>query len=115
MKSKASLFLMEQLVMVLVFALAAALCLGVFVRANEISSETARRDKAVIIAQNAAQMLKTTGDPELVRQRVDSGEFVLEIQNENSEISGLRQAKIIVFYENREVFFLRTGWQEVEQ
>ena len=115
MKSKASLFLMEQLVMVLVFALAAALCLGVFVRANEISSETARRDKAVIIAQNAAQMLKTTGDPELVRQRVDSGEFVLEIQNENSEISGLRQAKIIVFYKNREVFFLRTGWQEVER
>ena len=48
MKSKASLFLMEQLVMVLIFALAAVLCLGIFVRANKISSETARRDKAVI-------------------------------------------------------------------
>lgn len=113
MKSKASLFLMEQLVMVLVFALAAALCLGVFVRANEISSETARRDEAVIIAQNAAQMLKVTGDPELTRQRVDSGEFMLEIQKENYEVPGLCQAKIVVLYENREVFSLRTGWQEV--
>lgn len=113
MKSKASLFLMEQLVMVLIFALAAALCLGIFVRANKISSETARRDEAVIIAQNVAQMLKATGDPELVRQRVDSGEFTLEIQKENSEIPGLCQAKIVVLYENREVFSLRTGWQEV--
>lgn len=115
MKSKASLFLMEQLVMVLIFALAAVLCLGIFVRANKISSETARRDKAVIIAQNAAQMLKKTGDPELTQQRVDSGEFMLEIQKENSEFPGLCQAKIIVFYESQEVFSLRTGWQEVGQ
>lgn len=115
MKSKASLFLMEQLVMVLVFALAAALCLGVFARANEISSATARRDEAAIIAQNAAQMLKNTGDPEWVRQRVDSGEFTLEIHKENSELPGLRQAKIVVLYDNREVFSLQTGWQEVGQ
>lgn len=115
MKSKASLFLMEQLVMVLVFALAAALCMSIFVRANEISSETARRDEAVIIAQNAAQILKNTGDPELTQQRVDSGEFMLEIQKENSEFPGLCQAKIIVFYESQEVFSLRTGWQEVGQ
>lgn len=113
MKSKASLFLMEQLVMVLIFALAAALCLGIFVRANKISSETARRDEAVIIAQNAAQILKNTGDPELVRQRVDSGGFTLEVQNEDSGVPGLCQAKIIVFYENREMFSLQTGWQEV--
>ena len=39
MKSKASLLLMEQLVMVLVFALAAALCLQVFLRADQISTE----------------------------------------------------------------------------
>ena len=72
-------------------------------------------DKAVIIAQNAAQMLKKTGDPELTQQRVDSGEFMLEIQKENSEFPGLCQAKIIVFYESQEVFSLRTGWQEVGQ
>jgi hypothetical protein len=85
------------------------------VRANKISSETARLDEAMIIAQNAAQMLKKTGDPELTQQGVDSGEFMLEIQKENSEFPGLCQAKIIVFYESQEVFSLRTGWQEVGQ
>lgn len=114
MKSKASLFLMEQLVMLLVFALAAALCLNVFARAEEMSLQTARRDEAVLLAQNAAQMLQTTGDPELAQQ-TPSGEFTLEIQEETSEVKGLCQARIVVFYENSEVFSLRTGWQEVEQ
>ena len=66
MRSKASLFLMEQLVMLLVFALAAALCLGVFVRADRISEETHQRDQAVILACNAAELLKSIGDPEKV-------------------------------------------------
>lgn len=112
MKSKATLFLMEQLVMLLVFALAAALCLNVFARANEISLQTARRDEAVTIAQNAAEMLKYSGDPELA-QAVAEGGFTLEIREEASGIPGLRQAEIIVIYEDREIFSLRTGWQEV--
>ena len=58
MKSKATLFLMEQLVMILVFALAAALCLGVFARADAMSRQLARRDEAVILARNAAELLK---------------------------------------------------------
>ena len=62
MKSKATLVLMEQLVMLLVFALAAALCLNVFARADEISKQTARRDEAVLIAQNAAEILKSGTD-----------------------------------------------------
>lgn len=113
MKSKASLFLMEQLVMVLVFALAAALCIQVFVKAGEISDETARRDEAVIIARNAAQMLKACGDPETVKEMVDSGVYTLQIQEEDSGISGLKQANIVVYYEDSPQFFLRTGWQGV--
>ena len=58
MRSKAPLVLMEQLVMVLVFALAAAVCLRLFVGAENIAQETARRDEAVIVAQNAAELLK---------------------------------------------------------
>ena len=42
MKNRTSLVLMEQLVMVLVFALAAAVCLTVFAEADRISRETAR-------------------------------------------------------------------------
>ena len=58
MKHKTSLLLMEQLVMILVFAVAAALCLQVFVRSRDISGETARRDTAVVLARNAAELLK---------------------------------------------------------
>lgn len=112
MRSKASLFLIEQLVMLLVFALAAALCLNVFARANEISLQTASRDEAVTIAQNAAELLKHSGDPALAQMAAEDG-FTLEIREEASGISGLRQAKIIVRYEGSEVFSLQTGWQEV--
>lgn len=58
MKNKASLLLMEQLVMILVFALCAALCLQCFVAADEISRETALRDRAVLLAQNTAECMK---------------------------------------------------------
>ena len=61
MKSKAPLALMEQLVMVLVFALAAALCLQVFVLSDQMSRRGAVRDQAVVRVQNAAEMLKSCG------------------------------------------------------
>lgn len=114
MKSKATLFLMEQLVMLLVFALAAALCLGIFVRADRISAETKERDEAVILACNAAEMLKSEKDPQEVLKEIEKGGFALEIQEEESGVSGLGQARIVVFSQNREVFSLQTGWQEVE-
>ena len=58
MKSKAPLALMEQLVMVLVFALAAALCVQVFVLSGQTSRRNESRDRAVVEAQNAAEVLK---------------------------------------------------------
>ena len=67
MKSRISLVLMEQLVMVLVFALAAALCVRVFVRADQISRETEQRDLAVSLVQNVAEAVKhCNGDLEHV-------------------------------------------------
>ena len=55
MKSKAPLSLMEQLIMLLVFALAAALCLQVFVLSAQISRRCKATDHAVTAAQNAAE------------------------------------------------------------
>ena len=60
MKNKAPLALMEQLVMVLVFALAAALCLQVFVFADRVSRRCEAEDYAVRVAQSAAEVLKST-------------------------------------------------------
>ena len=59
MRSKVPLALMEQLVMVLVFALAAALCVQVFVLSDRTSRRNEARDRAVLEAQNAAEELKS--------------------------------------------------------
>ena len=58
MNSKSTLVLMEQLVMILVFALAAALCLKAFVWADRASRDNELRTQAVFLAQNAAETVK---------------------------------------------------------
>ena len=110
MKSKASLLLMEQLVMLLVFALAAALCLQAFAKAEVISAETARRDRAVVLARNAAELLKA-GEREAVGELGGEG-YRLEVVPQSSGQPGLAQAEIQVFFEEVPVFSLVTGWQE---
>ena len=61
MKNKAPLALMEQLVMLLVFALAAALCLQIFVFSRQLSDYCGMRSHGITVAQNAAELLKSTG------------------------------------------------------
>lgn len=58
MKNKAPLPLMEQLIMILVFALTAALCLRGFSLANQMSRRQQARQEAVLLAQNTAECLK---------------------------------------------------------
>ena len=106
-----SLVLMEQLIMILIFALATALCLRLFVRADAISLENARQDNAVLAAQNAAELLKSG---------VEAGdiscdeEFSLDIRMEDSGIPGLAQAEITVYSieEIEPLYTLTVGWQE---
>lgn len=115
MKSRATLVLMEQLIMVLVFSLAAALCLGIFVHGQTVSWDAVRQDEAVILAQNAAQVLKAAGDPSAVEDIVDPGGYTLDIREQVSPVPGLRQAEIRVLWEGRELFSLTAGWQEVAE
>ena len=61
MRSRSPLTLMEQLVMILVFALAAALCLQVFVFADQTSERNEKTDQAVLLCQNAAEAIKAAG------------------------------------------------------
>jgi type II secretory pathway pseudopilin PulG len=56
---------MEQTIMVLVFALAAALCLRVFVWSDLRSLRNEARDQALLQVENAAELLKSgQGQPE---------------------------------------------------
>lgn len=128
MKSRASLVLMEQLVMILVFALSAALCLGLFVRADILSRETALQDQAVIHAQNGAETIKACrGDLDRASQLLGgkgSGDtltvpcdgLTMQIKLVSSEVPGLGMAEITVTNaeESQPIFSLTTGWQEVE-
>lgn len=61
MRSKAPLALMEQVIMVLVFALAAALCLRCFVWADQRSRRDEARDRAIVEAQSMAEVVKSAG------------------------------------------------------
>lgn len=58
MKSKSPLSLIEQLLMLLVFAIAAAVCVRAFVWADDRSEYNARRAEAAISVQSAADTVK---------------------------------------------------------
>lgn len=58
MRSKTPLALMEQVIMVLVFALAAALCMRAFVLSGSISRTCEERDRALPAVQTVAETLK---------------------------------------------------------
>ena len=59
-RSKSPLALMEQVIMVLVFALAAAICVEAFVKARTMSIQSRTRDRAVEICESAAEEYKAT-------------------------------------------------------
>ena len=58
MKEKTALTLMEQAIMLLILAVAAALCLQAFVWADAHSRENSDRDRALTQLQSAAEVLK---------------------------------------------------------
>ena len=58
MKSKAPLMLMEQMILLTVFALVAALCVQAFVKSDEISTTSESRDQAVICVQSIAELVR---------------------------------------------------------
>ncbi|MBE6598237.1 MAG: hypothetical protein E7638_02205 [Ruminococcaceae bacterium] len=59
MKRKELLLLMELLVMVLVFSIAAAVCLKTFSAADQKRLEAYNRDRAVLESRNAAEILQS--------------------------------------------------------
>lgn len=125
MKNRTSLLLMEQLVMVLAFAIAAAVCLRLFGAAWQINRQTELRSEAAVLAQNGAEAVKgCQGDLEKAGMILDGetnggvltvsdGELVMQIIRLPDSIPGLGQGEIRVMQEQEELFFLAVSWQEV--
>ena len=59
MKNRTALILVELAVMLVVFALAAAACIGIFAWAQDASLESVQRDRAYLQLQTAAEVLKS--------------------------------------------------------
>lgn len=129
MKNRTSLFLMELLVMVLVFAIAGAVCLQGLVRADTMSRDIQLRDRAAIFCQNGAQTLKVCRSLPAAAEELgaslqenrwiafretEEGLLRLEIAPRTAPVPGMGQAEVTVFSgEGEEVLFsLTVGWQE---
>ncbi len=68
-KSRTPLVLMEQLVMILIFALAAVLCVQAFTTARKISLESERDDYISLTAENLTEIAKAEkGDLALIKK-----------------------------------------------
>lgn len=135
MKSKAPLALIELAIMLLVFALAAVLCLRAFVWAETASKENLERDQALVQAQSAAEVLKAcTGDPDAAMELYGGGKegqtwtvWYDEAWNQTAQAARYRlvavpvqtglaylgMANIQVFREETCLAQLDVAWQEV--
>lgn len=112
--SKTPLFLMELIIMLLVFSVSAAICLQVFSGAKKISDESRKLDIAVMQAQTVAECWKASyGDLEETAERMgvvaernrfviydDDSELYIEAVSENTTLD------ITIFSEETEVFSL---------
>ena len=133
MKSKAPLALMEQMVMLLVFALAAALCLQAFVQSDRLSRESEARDHAAVLCQSVAETIRHNGGnleaaaaqlavlPFEVHYTEDWGlsdtreyAYCLRAEEVDSGLPGLGQARVEVVETaaGEPLFDLTISWQK---
>lgn len=137
MRNRASLVLIEQMILLLVFALAAVLCLRIFLRADLSSDAGAAKDKALVQAQSAAEVLKACGgDFEAAAEILggdwdgavwvvffdgrwtvtDEGQqaaYILRVSPEESGLKYLGCADVGVFQGEECLASLNAAWQEV--
>jgi hypothetical protein len=136
MKNKVPLALLEQVIMILIFALTAAFCLQGFVLSDRISRQQEMQTQAVLIAQNTAETLKnTSGDFSKSASHLggitteetwiipydgswqpllslDTATYILEVTRLNSSNPKLGSAQIQVLNAEDILFEIITAWQE---
>lgn len=120
MKSKSVLIMLELLIMIFVFLFISAVCFRVFVASDRISHESSVRDGAVILAQNAGEILKATNGNisavnEYLSKNIQNGKYDVKIAEIDDSQTLLGKARITVNYENDEVLSITVCWQEVQE
>lgn len=72
---KTGLFLMELIIAILFFSLAAAICIQLFVKSHMISERSIALNHSILLAQNTAEIFyATNGNPEKMASLLGCGE-----------------------------------------
>ncbi|MFW5629248.1 MAG: hypothetical protein ACOCNB_00470 [Acetivibrio ethanolgignens] len=119
-KERSFLVLMEQLVMLFVFALAAGICLQAFVKANDISIHTGQLRNAVSLAQTGAELLKSShGDWDEADRLLKAQGYPSEKEDEQLIVvqddltMKISRKGVEIYNEAGEAIYeLEVGWQE---
>lgn len=125
MKNKASLTLIEQVMMLLVLTVAAAVCLQIFVNAAAMAKRSDLQDRALQQAQSCGEVLKSTaGDLEeaalILGGTVKEG--VLHLSAEDITVTAektpgnnplLGIATVSVYSGDAQLYIFNVYWQEV--
>ena len=117
MKHRSSLALLEQILMLLVFAVAAVVCLQAFAWSGQTSKDMVRQDEALLMAQNAAETLKHTHDPDettrIFEEQAESHGWTLTVTPTDSHPDLMAAAVVEVWDGERCLAHLPVAWQEV--
>lgn len=113
-ESKAPLVLMEQVIMVLVFALVAALCIQAFVLARTLSLRMIERDRAMNMSQTLAETLKASGgDTDAVAGKLKGesvdGTLQFFYDEEWKQTVSTEASYVMVFEQHHTEGFCKTG------
>ena len=137
MRGKTSLILMEQAIMLLILAVAAAVCIQAFVWSDNRSLENSGRDRALAELQSAADVLKAhKGDlaaaADALGGTVESGQWTifwnedweqtpkvgayrLHVVTQDDKIAYLGSAALEIRQEDGSILAnLQVCWQEVQ-
>lgn len=125
MSRRRTLTLIEITVMLLIFVLAAALCMHCFAKIELVARENTCRDRAITEMQNAAEVLRHCGGDfaaaadshggiwDGTQWMLDFGDYRIFARPEKTGIAYLGGARLEAVYGGEILFAMDLRWQEV--
>jgi len=80
-RSRSTLFLMEQLIVITIFALCSSVCVKIFVGSSLMASETRDNNHALVAAKNGAECYKVYRDPGKAAAVLSGHEHAIDASN----------------------------------
>lgn len=107
--NRSNLFLLELIGNLVIFVLCATVCVGLIIRAHNVSDDSAQLTQAVYLAQSTAEALRSGDDVPAAPEG-----YEIDVDTAESSANGTESAEITVLYGGEEVYTLSTTWPEVE-